>query len=93
MFKLRIKKDKENSSINKALNRSQAIIEFIPNGNVIHANNNFLSTMGHTLTGIKGKHHSIFVQPTEVSGAGYKQFWASLAKKSGLRRRTTPYSI
>lgn len=80
MFKLRSKKDKENSSITKALHRSQAIIEFTPSGNIIHANENFLSTMGFTLGEIKGKHHSIFVEPTEASGADYKKFWANLAK-------------
>jgi hypothetical protein len=41
MFKLGSKKDKENSSISKALNRSQAIIEFTPNGNILFANDNF----------------------------------------------------
>jgi methyl-accepting chemotaxis protein len=80
MFNLRSKKDKENSSITKALHRSQAIIEFTPNGNIIDANENFLSTMGYSLSEIKGKHHSIFVEPTEVSGVEYKQFWGSLAK-------------
>jgi len=79
MLTLRTKKDKENSSISQALHRSLAVIEFTPNGEIIHANDNFLNTMGYSFAEIKGKHHSIFVEPSEVSGSDYRKFWDSLA--------------
>ena len=46
-----------------AINRSQAVIEFSLDGKVITANANFLEALGYTLEEIKGKHHSMFVEP------------------------------
>ena len=58
-----------------AISRSQAIIEFDMDGNVITANDNFLKTMGYTFDEIKGRHHSMFVKTvtairpnTKISG-------------------------
>jgi methyl-accepting chemotaxis protein len=48
------------NSIIEALNRSQAIIEFTPQGNIISANENFLKVTGYTLSQIIGAHHRIF---------------------------------
>ena len=42
----------------KAINRSQAIIEFDLQGNVVSANTNFLDLMGYTLDEIVGQHHT-----------------------------------
>ncbi|MEC9369510.1 MAG: PAS domain-containing methyl-accepting chemotaxis protein [Pseudomonadota bacterium] len=64
-----------------SLKRSQAVIEFTPDGQILTANGNFLAAMGYTLDEIKGKHHSMFVPADEASGDAYRQFWASL--KSG----------
>ena len=36
-------------ALTEALDRSRAMIEFTPNGDIIHANANFLSVMGYTL--------------------------------------------
>lgn len=63
----------------EALDRSQAIIEFEPDGTIITANANFLGAVGYSLDEIKGKHHSMFVDPKEANSAEYKQFWPSLA--------------
>ncbi|MCV5197956.1 PAS domain-containing protein, partial [Escherichia coli] len=43
-----------------ALDRSLAVIEFTPGGEVIAANGNFLHTMGYTLEQVQGQHHRIF---------------------------------
>lgn len=64
----------------EALNRSQAVIEFALDGTILNANRNFLATMGYTLSEIKGRHHSIFVDPSERASAGYKDFWARLGR-------------
>ncbi|WP_340115369.1 PAS domain-containing methyl-accepting chemotaxis protein [Pelagibius sp. 7325] len=61
-----------------ALDRSQAIIEFTMDGTIITANANFLAAMGYTLDEVKGKHHSIFVEPAFRESAEYKAFWAKL---------------
>jgi len=61
-----------------ALDRSQAIIEFQMDGTIITANANFLNAMGYTLDEVKGKHHSMFVEPAFRESADYKAFWAKL---------------
>ena len=61
-----------------AINRSQAVIEFKLDGTVIKANENFLRTLGYSLGEIQGRHHSMFVEPSERDGAAYRDFWAAL---------------
>ena len=63
-----------------AIGRSQAVIEFAIDGTIIHANANFLRAVGYELDEIKGKHHSIFVEPAYRQSAEYKAFWAKLSK-------------
>lgn len=74
----------------EALQRSQAIIEFKPDGTIVDANQNFLNAVGYDLSEIKGKHHSIFMDPKEAASADYGRFWRDLAHgdfKSGEFRR------
>ena len=61
-----------------ALGRSLAIIEFDPKGQVLDANENFCRAMGYTLVEIRGRHHSLFVDPDEVRNPDYANFWAKL---------------
>lgn len=67
-------------AIYTALNRVQALIEFELDGTIIHANENFLSTLGYTLDEVRGQHHAMFCEPEYTKSAEYKQFWARLAK-------------
>ena len=46
--------------IKDALEKSQTIISFTPEGIILHANENLLSATGYRLEDIVGKHHSIF---------------------------------
>jgi methyl-accepting chemotaxis protein len=62
----------------EAIGRSQAVIEFELDGTIITANDNFLATMGYSLDEIRGKHHSIFVDPAYRDSEEYKRFWATL---------------
>ena len=62
----------------EAIGKSQAVIEFSMDGIVLDANENFLKTLGYSLAEIKGKHHSMFVQPEEHRSDAYRVFWASL---------------
>jgi len=61
-----------------AISKAQAVIEFNMDGTIIGANENFLKTLGYSLTEIKGRHHSMFVETAERDGAAYREFWASL---------------
>ena len=62
-----------------AISRSQAVIEFEPNGTIIHANQNFLDGLGYQLDEIKGNHHRMFVRKEEHETQAYQQFWKDLA--------------
>jgi len=73
-----------------AINRSQAVIEFSLDGKILNANANFLAAMGYALDEIKGKHHSMFVEPAYRQSAEYRQFWEKLGRgqyDSGQYRR------
>ena len=61
-----------------ALSRSQAIIEFKPDGEIITANENFLATLGYSLAEIVGRSHQMFCDPDYVRGDAYKGFWKRL---------------
>ncbi|MCW2240206.1 methyl-accepting chemotaxis protein [Azospirillum canadense] len=61
-----------------AINRSQAVIHFDMDGTILDANDNFLKAVGYTLADIRGKHHSLFVDPAERDGVDYRRFWESL---------------
>ena len=63
-----------------AIGKSQAVIEFNLDGTIINANDNFLRTLGYSLGEIKGKHHSLFVDPAERDSAAYREFWAALGR-------------
>ena len=63
-----------------AIGRAQAVIEFNLDGTIITANENFLTTVGYRLEEIQGKHHSMFVAPSERDSAAYREFWAKLGR-------------
>lgn len=69
----------ELKAVSDALNRVQAVIEFDLKGHILHANDNFLETLGYKLEEIKGQHHRIFCEPAYVASAAYKKFWEKLA--------------
>jgi len=61
-----------------AISKSQAVIEFQMDGTIVTANDNFLNTMGYSLSEVKGKHHSIFVDDSYARSGEYREFWAKL---------------
>jgi methyl-accepting chemotaxis protein len=63
-----------------ALSRSLATIEFALNGTILDANPNFLAAMGYSLNEIRGRHHSLFVEPAFRESAAYLQFWECLRR-------------
>lgn len=61
-----------------AISKSQAVIEFDLDGTILDANENFLVTMGYSLSDIKGRHHEMFAEASVRESSEYKQFWKSL---------------
>ncbi len=64
----------------KAIDKSQAVIEFELNGVIRNANQNFLRTVGYTMDEIRGQHHRIFVDPADAESAEYHSFWQKLGQ-------------
>jgi len=80
----------EFKSTASALDLSQAIIEFKPNGTVIRANKNFLDLMGYRADEIEGRHHRIFIDQADGATEQYRQFWTALGRgeyQAGAYRR------
>ena len=69
----------EDDSKLSAISRSQAVIEFRPDGTIIEANENFLVTLGYSIDEIRGRHHSMFCDPDYVKSDAYRGFWPALA--------------
>ena len=61
-----------------AIDSAYAYIEFDTTGNILTANENFLSTMGYSIDEIKGKHHRLFVDIDYAKTNEYSNFWSDL---------------
>ena len=77
----------DSTAILEALGASQAVIEFDLDGKILSANENFCRALGYELKEIVGKHHRIFVDPAEASGAEYRKFWDGLAAGQSQQRQ------
>jgi len=67
-----------------AIRRTQAVIEFDIDGNIIDANELFLGAVGYTLDEIQGRHHRMFVEPAMHDSDEYRQFWQRLCNGESL---------
>ena len=77
------KKEMEIRNRMNAINKSNAVIEFDLQGNIIFANNLFLETMGYSSQNeIVGKHHRIFIDDDHSKSEEYSLFWKKL--KEGI---------
>ena len=63
-----------------AIGKAQAVIEFTLDGTIVHANENFLNTLGYRLEEIKGHHHSMFVESAYRASDDYRRFWEKLGR-------------
>jgi len=64
----------------RAVHKAQAVIEFNLDGTILTANENFLKATGYSMEEIKGKHHSIFVDPAYRESSEYRSFWEKLGR-------------
>ncbi|NSZ66194.1 methyl-accepting chemotaxis protein (plasmid) [Agrobacterium tumefaciens] len=63
-----------------AISRVQGIIEFTNEGEIITANENFLKAIDYRLDEIKGRSHSMLVDPEYARTPAYKEFWDALRR-------------
>ena len=63
-----------------AISKVMGVIEFDLDGNILAANDNFIQLTGYSAQEIIGKHHRMFVEPTERNSAEYQAFWSKLAR-------------
>ena len=68
-----------------AIGLSTGIVEFDLDGTIRSANQNFLDFMGYRLEEVRGRHHSMFVEPATRDSAEYREFWARL-NRGAFRR-------
>lgn len=70
-----------------AIDRTQAVIEFELSGVIRGANQNFLKTVGYTLSEIVGKHHRIFAPPGMAETREYAELWETLNRGEFITQR------
>ncbi|MEX5563409.1 methyl-accepting chemotaxis protein [Pseudophaeobacter sp. 1A16562] len=61
-----------------AIEKTQAVIEFTPDGTILRANENFLSSLGYTEQEITGKAHRMLVSADYASGPQFRELWQAL---------------
>ena len=72
--------ESESKGVHDAIDRVSAVIEFELDGTILTANANFLKVLGYGLEEIRGRHHSMFVDPAQRDSAEYKLFWEKLGR-------------
>lgn len=89
-----VTQEKQNSLSEKALitaiHRSNAVIEFTPDGHILGANDNFLTALGYQLGEILNQHHKLFCFDDFYQENPH--FWTQLASgdiKNGMFQRRT----
>lgn len=73
-----------------AIDKSQCIVTFAPDGTILDANQNFLEAVGYTMGELEGRHHRMFVDPAYAHSLDYEIFWSDLVAgrhRSGEFRR------
>ncbi len=63
-----------------AVERSQAVVEFTPDGRVVRANALFLDAVGYSAHEIRGQHHAMLMPPEERDTPAYRDFWQALRR-------------
>lgn len=60
------------------IDRTQALIQFLPDGTIVEANDNFFRTFGYTPEECIGQHHRMFVDKAYAESEDYDAFWEGL---------------
>lgn len=65
-------------SVQRALDRSTAIIELTLDGMILAANKNFCAALGYSLSELAGQHHRVLCDDEFSRGKAYVEFWSRL---------------
>ncbi|WP_189338390.1 PAS domain S-box protein [Sphingobium sp. SCG-1] len=65
-----------------AIDRSQAVIEFDLQGNILSVNDNFLRIFGYSAAELVGRHHRVLCDPAFAQSLEYRDFWKRLGSGS-----------
>ena len=68
----------ENSAKLRAIDKTQAVVEFRLDGTILTANENFTKTLGYELSEIEGRHHRMFCSTEQGNSPEYRAFWEKL---------------
>lgn len=69
----------------QSISESCAKISFTTSGEILDANDMFLSCVGYTLAEVKGQHHSVFCPNGTAQSSEYKEFWSDLSRGTAQR--------
>ncbi len=69
---------KETDSLLSAIEKSNFVIEFTPDGNIIDSDKGFSKALGYSADELVGKHHSFLCEPEYAKSEDYRQFWEKL---------------
>ncbi len=79
------------AAIVQAVDRSQAVIVFAPDGTILDANDAFLGAIGYVRSELLGQNHRVLMLPEDAATPEYARFWPELAggqiKDGEIRRR------
>ena len=67
-----------------AIDRTQAVIEFDLDGNILAANDIYLAALGYRREEVTGHHHRMLCAPSYADSEEYRQFWHDL--RNGRQR-------
>jgi len=70
--------EKEIRNVLNAIDKSNGVVEFKPDGTILKVNNNFLELVDYKLEEVVNKHHSIFIDKKTKNSKQYKMFWEDL---------------
>ena len=68
----------QTAALVRAINASQATVEFDTQGRIVACNDKFTSLMGYTHEELLKHHHSCLVDPSFAQSSDYQKFWDSL---------------
>lgn len=71
-------RSKFDDALLQLVKNTQAIIQFLPDGTILEANEAFCSVVEYSLPEIQGRHHRMFCAPDIADSPEYKEFWADL---------------
>lgn len=63
-----------------AIDRSQAVVEFDLDGNILDANQNFLNAFGYQRGELVGHHHATLCDQETAASPNYRTFWDRLSR-------------